>query len=221
MASYAAAMRDRKVKPQWERTRRIMALVPPACAPSDSSDTSEDEDQVPKLLEHVETNDLSDFSSEPKSIESSLETLNILDDLSDNSNTNIQQNSESPISPYEEDTVPLTPLMNEIFRPGSELLHTLPTLNSPLLSALPENTRSNKRKAINRPKLVTKKVKKYIRKPLNFKWTKAQTHAAHTTRINGTDRIVHGSGGSLAAIKRQSACTHRRLATAALAAVLL
>ncbi|CAK1600982.1 unnamed protein product [Parnassius mnemosyne] len=83
MASGAAAMRDRKVKPQWKRTRRIMALVPPACAPSDSSNTSEDEDQVPKLLEHVEANDLSDFSSEPKSIESSLERLNILDDLSD------------------------------------------------------------------------------------------------------------------------------------------
>ncbi|CAG5022524.1 unnamed protein product [Parnassius apollo] len=159
MASVAAAMRVRKVKPQWERTRRIMALVPPACAPSDSSNTSEDEDQVLKLLEHVEANDLSDFSSEPKSIESSLERLNILDDLSDNSNSNIQQNPESPISPYEEDTVPLTPLMNEIFRPGSELLHTLPTSNSPILSALPENTRSNKRKAINKPKLVTKKVK--------------------------------------------------------------
>ncbi|CAG4959924.1 unnamed protein product [Parnassius apollo] len=180
MASGTAAMRDRKVKPQWERTRRIMALVPPACAPSDSSNTSEDEDQVPKLLEHVETNDLSDFSSEPKSIEYSLERLNILDDLSDNSNSNFQQNPESPISPYEEDTVPLIPLMNEIFRPGSELLHTLPTLNSPLLSALPENTRSNKRKAINRPKLVTKKVKKYIRKPLNFKWTKGKFKYAGT-----------------------------------------
>ncbi|CAG4977568.1 unnamed protein product [Parnassius apollo] len=157
LAKLGVQNKERHVKPQWERSRRIMALVPPACAPSDSSNTSEDEDQVTKLLEHVETNDLSDFSSEPKSIESSLESLNILDDLSDNSNSNIQQNPESPISPYEEDTVPLTPLMNEIFRPGSELLHTLPTLNSPLLSALPENTRSNKRKAINRPKLVTKK----------------------------------------------------------------
>ena len=69
---------------------------------------------------------------EPRSIDSSFNQLNIPDDELEDAINCSQQHIESPTLPYDEDTVSLTPLINNMFLPKSEL----PTLDLPLLSVL-------------------------------------------------------------------------------------
>lgn len=177
-----------QIKTKWQRTRTIMALIPPENAPSsDSSSSSEDEVLIQNPIQHNDDDDITYCSSEPRSYPSSLNDLNIFS--SDNVDPPPLPAACNPVL-SDEETIPLSPVINSMF-PTSQQQEHLPLLNSvssilsPVISnsAAATTTRS-KRKAVNTPKVVTKRVKKFIKKPLNYKWKTGKLK--HTTKIELT-----------------------------------
>lgn len=177
-----------QIKTKWQRTRTIMALIPPENAPSsDSSSSSEDEVLIQNPIQHNDDDDITYCSSEPRSYPSSLNDLNIFS--SDNEDPPPLPAACNPVL-SDEETIPLSPVINSMF-PTSQQQEHLPLLNSvssilsPVISnsAAATTTRS-KRKAVNTPKVVTKRVKKFIKKPLNYKWKTGKLK--HTTKIELT-----------------------------------
>lgn len=178
-----------QIKPQWQRTRAIMALVPPENAPSsDSSSSSEDEviiqDPNPSNLDD---DDVTYCSSEPRSYPSSLNDL----DISDSDRNPTTHNAFLS----DEETIPLSPVITEMFptgRPQQQLpfLNSVSSVLSPSANSPVERTTAttrSKRKANIAPRIVTKKRKKYVRKPLKFKFKNAKfDHAAKVYRISAT-----------------------------------
>lgn len=154
---------------QLTRAHKILALVPAQNACSDDSSTSDEEANayIPP----------SPDTSDPPSIASSLEALNLLD-------TSTVSNNEQHDIPI---TLPLTPTFDEVFpSPNTSNYNVIPTLNSiqslpspsvELSSPQPSTsgqqlllTRSKRKKTTKT--VVTKKVK--VQKfALNYQWSKA------------------------------------------------
>lgn len=161
-----------QITPKWQRTRTILALVPPENAPSsDDSNTSEDEVIIQQPgLHNSDDDDVTYFSSEPRSYPSSLNDLNLSSSDEENHPPN-----QANAALSDEDTIPLSPVINEMFptgRPQEQLpfmLHSVSSVLSPLANS-PATTTRSKRKANTAPKFVTKRKKRFIRKPLKFRW---------------------------------------------------
>ncbi|KAF9419657.1 hypothetical protein HW555_003935 [Spodoptera exigua] len=137
-----------------ERVKKILALVPPQDA--SSSDSSEDDNEI-------NITDNTEYSSEPRSLDSSFERLNIL------------ENDEF----FPEDIIPSTPAISEVLATYNPPQH-LPALQSissvlsmspsPVAATIVKETRSKKKLTTNLPHSLTKKKKAFLRKPLEFKW---------------------------------------------------
>ncbi|CAB3221183.1 unnamed protein product [Arctia plantaginis] len=86
-----------------------------------------------------------------------------------------------------EDTVPLSPDNQEMFPTGQPqqllpfMLHSVSSVLSPLDS--PANKTRSKRAANTVPRVTTKRVKKFVRKPLNFNWKSAKFEQAATVKL--------------------------------------
>lgn len=138
---------------QWERSKKILALVPPKGA--SSTDSFVIQETSARRRSFSEEDDL-DFSSEPRSIPSSLERLNILD-----SSTSEQEHDSFSLLDQEEvvqcspndifinvdkETIPLTPMVSEMF-PQEKQYDQLPVLNSvssvlsPMITPVNQKTR--------------------------------------------------------------------------------
>lgn len=174
------------------RAHKILALVPEKNACSDDDSTSEDEIDIHPPSPSYE-------SSDPPSINSSLENLNI-------SNSD----SDSTILPVhlveDEGATRITPTLKEVFpSPSTSNYNAIPTLNSiqslatptsshdqsPAPSSTPHVTRSKRKKTFSTP-LPTKRVKKEKFK-LSYEWTKAALkHRAFLEegyhKLNKTDK---------------------------------
>ncbi|KAF9413689.1 hypothetical protein HW555_008135 [Spodoptera exigua] len=135
-----------------ERVKKILALVPPQDA--SSSDSSEDDNEI-------NITDNTEYSSEPRSLDSSFERLNIL------------ENDEF----LPEDIIPSTPAISEVLATYNPPQH-LPALQSissvlsmspsPAAATIVKETRSKKKLTTNLPHSLTKKKKAFLRKPLEF-----------------------------------------------------
>ncbi|KOB75618.1 Uncharacterized protein OBRU01_06358, partial [Operophtera brumata] len=128
------------IKPKWLRIQRIMALVPPENAPSDSSsDYSEDEVIIQQPRLHDDENSTY-CSSEPKSYPSSLNNLDIFGSADEDFAPPAQFNS--PLALSDEETIPLSPVINQMFPTGAPqeqlpfMLNSVSSVLSPLTSTL-------------------------------------------------------------------------------------
>lgn len=193
---------------QWERTRKILALVPPQGASSTDSSASDDEVIIEDASTHrrhrLSEDDDSDCSSEPPSISSSLARMNILDSSTseqehDNSFSLLSQEEPAQEEPtqkepsrrrsddvfnlFDKEAVPLTPVVNEMFPPETRydqlpVLNSVSSVLSPMITPVNKRTRSN-RNTNQEPRLVAKRAKKYQRPPITFKWKAGKfNHAA-------------------------------------------
>ncbi|XP_047518990.1 piggyBac transposable element-derived protein 4-like [Pieris napi] len=147
-----------------------MALVPPEKAPSSDSSGSDDENLLQKR--NYDDDDVTYCSSDPQSYPSSLDRMNILT-YDDEDIENIPS-PHAPIVLSDEETVPLSPVINKMFpsgRPQEQLplLNSVSSVLSPLINSPAATTRS-KRKTNAVSRVVSKRVKKFVRKPLIFKW---------------------------------------------------
>lgn len=164
------------MKPKWQRTRTIMALIPPENAPSSDSST-ESENDVFKKQPDVD-DDVTYCSSEPRSYPSSLDRMNI---FSSSEDENIPPSPHPQINSVlsDEETIPLSPVINKMFPAGQSqeqlpfMLNSVSSVLSPLTNSPAPTTRS-KRKANTVPRVVAKRVKRFVKKPLKFKWTAAK-----------------------------------------------
>lgn len=171
---------------QWERTKKILALIPPERASSTDSSASDDEviiEGISARRRRLSEDDDTDCSSEPRSIPSSLERMNILDSTSsehehDASLSAFDQEQEyqsrpnNVFTPFDEDSVPLTPIAIQYDQ--LPILNSVSSVLSPIVTpATIQKTRS-KRKANLQPRLVVKRVKKYQRPPILFKWKRGK-----------------------------------------------
>ncbi|CAG5027153.1 unnamed protein product [Parnassius apollo] len=221
---------------KWQRTQKIMALVPPAKAPSDDSSTSEDEVIInnytkPKKQQSSDSEHNYE-SSEPRSYPSEIDDLSLdshsedeipatpsprplqLQNESKSYLPNSKENSRpttppSPTPPQQNDcnipevpcsevqtpissasmpqdimndsilhipTIPLSPLINQMFSPGPSnqplpfTLNSVSSVLSPNMSPAAPNTRSKRRQNTKPKHPAAKKVKKFVRKPLSFKF---------------------------------------------------
>ncbi|CAG5032202.1 unnamed protein product [Parnassius apollo] len=233
---------------KWQRTQKIMALVPPAKAPSDDSSTSEDEVIInnytkPKKQQSSDSEHNYE-SSEPRSYPSEIDDLSLdshsedeipatpsprplqLQNESKSYLPNSKENSRpttppSPTPPQQNDcnipevpcsevqtpissasmpqdimndsilhipTIPLSPLINQMFSPGPSnqplpfTLNSVSSVLSPNMSPAAPNTRSKRRQNTKPKHPAAKKVKKFVRKPLSFKFRagKLQVKALNT-----------------------------------------
>ncbi|RVE41092.1 hypothetical protein evm_014257 [Chilo suppressalis] len=182
MASRMSAPSSSKINPKWQRTRTIMALIPPEDASSLGSSISS-EDEV--LLHKPDDYDITYCSSEPRSYPSSLDRMHIWSS-SENENADPTQ----PILLFsDEETIPLSPVINEMFPNGrsQEQLPFMLNSVSSVLSDSPATTTRSKRKLNIMPKVVAKRVKRFIRKPLTFKWQTIQSGATRCINIASDD----------------------------------
>lgn len=169
------------------RANKILALVPLNNASSDDGGSASDEE--PNIQSPHGLSD-SNISSDPPSLNSSLERLNLLNSSLEEATDNDTychplHTNRSHCDSYE--NVPLTPVINEVLpSPFTFNYDALPTLNSiqsllspvaPEYSPYPStstpmtiSTRNKRKKAI--PTAVAKKVKKF-KFVLNFNWSKA------------------------------------------------
>ncbi|CAK1577843.1 unnamed protein product [Parnassius mnemosyne] len=165
-----------------------MALVPPEkAASSDSSSASEEEMLFQKPND--DDDDLTYCSSEPRSYPSSLDCMHIFSSSDEDENVepeNVGLARENPIL-SDEDTVPLSPVIQEMFPTGQPqqqlpfMLHSVSSVLSPLDS--PANKTRSKRAANTVHRLTTKRVKKFVRKPLKFKWKSVKFEHAATVEL--------------------------------------
>lgn len=149
-----------QINSRLQRIRTILALVPTENALSSNEESSASEDEVIRYHNDDTENDVTYYSSEPKSYPSSLDKLHIFSNDEDyHPNTDL----------FNEDTIPATPIINEMFhanQPPEELplLNSVSSVLSPLNShnkSLTSTTRASiKRKSNNVPKYVTKRTKK-------------------------------------------------------------
>ncbi|KAH9632633.1 hypothetical protein HF086_004751 [Spodoptera exigua] len=153
MAFQPRAAPAQKGNLRLERVKKILALVPPQDA--SSSDSSEDDNEI-------NITDNTEYSSEPRSLDSSFERLNIL------------ENDEF----LPEDIIPSTPAISEVLATYNPPQH-LPALQSissvlsmspsPVAATIVKETRSKKKLTTNLSHSLTKKKKAFLRKPLEFK----------------------------------------------------
>ncbi|CAB3225805.1 unnamed protein product [Arctia plantaginis] len=99
-------------KLKWQRTQKIMALVPPEKAPSSDSSSASEEEMLFQKPNH-DDDDLTYCSSEPRSYPSSLDRMNISSSSDEDENVEPENAGlvrENPIL-SDEDTVPLSPVI--------------------------------------------------------------------------------------------------------------